>query len=89
MGSVVGSGLWVVRGGCCPTQISANSPYFIDDRVNKIANTNITDHRSHVVNTYHTVLTILSNVHHTSTYLPLYLHKGLQCYIETARNPRW
>ena len=33
--------------GCDPTRSSPNSPYFIDDRVNKIAHTNITDHRSH------------------------------------------
>ena len=51
---VAGSGRWVVGGiiysraeqRCDPTQISPNSPDMIDDRVNKISNTNITDHRS-------------------------------------------
>ena len=35
-----------VEQGWDPTRLSPNSPYFIDDRANKIANTNITGQRS-------------------------------------------
>ena len=37
-----------VKQGCDSTRVSPHSPYFIDDRINKITTTNITDHRSYM-----------------------------------------
>ena len=44
------AGMVVIRveQGCAPTRINPNSLYSIDDQVDKIANTNITDHRSYI-----------------------------------------
>ena len=42
------AGMVVIRveQGCDPARIKPNLPYFIYDRINKIANANIADHRS-------------------------------------------